>query len=158
MKMTCGGGSSIDFSSALNDVRRQHVDFVDDEDLVAIAHRRNRQALDDHFADVVDAGVRGGVDLEHVDVAAFGNLDAGVAYAARIGRRAVHAAERARQDARGGGLAAAARAGKHERVRDPLALQRVLERARDGLLSEDVFEFLRAPLARRALDRPWKLS
>ena len=87
MKMTCGGGSSIDLSSALNDERRQHVDFVDDEDLVAVADRRDRQALDDHFAHVVDAGVRGGVDLEHVDVAAFGDLDAGVADAARVRRR-----------------------------------------------------------------------
>ena len=57
------------------------------------------------------------------------------------------AVERARQDARRRRLAAAARAGEHERLRDALALQRVLQRARDGLLSEDVFELLRAPLA-----------
>ncbi len=55
------------------------MDFVDDEDLVAVADRHDAEAGDDHLADVVDAGVRGGVDLEDVDVAAFGDLDARVA-------------------------------------------------------------------------------
>ena len=40
MKTTCAGGSSIDFSSALNDARRELVHLVDDEHLVAIADRR----------------------------------------------------------------------------------------------------------------------
>ena len=57
--------------------------LVDEEDLVAVAHRRDRQPLDDHLAHVVDAGMRRGVDLEDVDVAALGNLDARVARAAR---------------------------------------------------------------------------
>ena len=48
------------------------------------------EARDDHFADVVDLRVRGGVDLEDVHVAPFGDLDARVAHAARIGRRALH--------------------------------------------------------------------
>ena len=127
--------------------RRQHVDFVDDEDLVAVAHRRNGQPFDNHLAHVVDARVGGGVDFEHVDVAAFGNLDARIAHAARFGRRPVHAAQRARQNPRGGRLAAAARTRQHERLRNPLALEGVLEGARDGLLPEDILEFLRAPLA-----------
>ena len=126
---------------------RQHVDFVDDEDLVAIADRGNRQAFDNHLADVVDAGVGRGVDFEHVDVAAFGNLDARVAHAAGLGRRPLHAAQRPRQDARRRRLAAAARARQHERLRDPLALERVLEGARDRLLSEHILELLRPPLA-----------
>ena len=42
MKTTCGGGSSIDFSSALNEWLRELVDLVDDEDLVAVADRRDR--------------------------------------------------------------------------------------------------------------------
>ena len=68
--------------------RRQLVDFVDDEDLVAVAHRHDAEAGDDHLADVVDAGVGRGVDLEDVDVAPFGDLDARVAHAARIGASA----------------------------------------------------------------------
>ena len=123
------------------------MDFVDDEDLVAVAHGRDRQPFDHHLAHVVDTGVRGGVDLEHVDVAPFGDFDAGVTLAARLRRRTLHAVERARQDASRGGLAAPARPRKDERLRDAPALERVLERTRHRLLAEDVFEFLRAPLA-----------
>ena len=61
------------------------MDFVDDEDLVAVADRTDGEAVDDHVAHVVDAGVRGGVDLEHVEVAALGDFDAHVADAARLG-------------------------------------------------------------------------
>ena len=63
------------------------MDFVDDEDLVAIADRRDAEAGDDDVADLVDLGVGGGVDLEDVHVAALRDLDAGVADAARIGGR-----------------------------------------------------------------------
>jgi predicted thioesterase len=127
--------------------RRQHVDFVDQEHLVAIAHRGNRQALDDHLAHVVDAGVGGRVDLQHVDVAALGDLDAGVADAARLGGRAVDAVERARQDAGAGGLAAAARAGEHERLGEAPTLEGVLQCPGHGLLAEHVIETLGTPLA-----------
>ena len=65
--------------------RGELVHFVDDEDLVAIAGGPHLQPADDHLTDVVDAGVRRGVDLEHVEVAALGDLDAGVADAARVG-------------------------------------------------------------------------
>ena len=63
------------------------MDFVDDENLVAVADRHDAEAGDDHFADVVDAGVGRRVDLEDVHVAAFGDLDAGVADAAGISGR-----------------------------------------------------------------------
>ena len=63
-------------------------------------------------------GVGRGVDLEDVDVAALGDFDARVADAARIGRRALHAIERARQNARGRRLADAAGPGEDERLRD----------------------------------------
>ena len=64
------------------------MDFVDDEDLEAIAHRRDRERLDDDLADGVDAGVGGAVDFEDVDVAALGDFDARVALAARLGASA----------------------------------------------------------------------
>ena len=51
---------------------RKHVNFVDDVDLVARADRGVADRVDD-LADVVDAGVRGGVHLDHVDVPAFGD-------------------------------------------------------------------------------------
>ena len=54
---------------------RQPVDLVDDEDLEAVAHGRDRQGLDDDLPDGVDAGVGGAVNLEDVNVAAFGNFN-----------------------------------------------------------------------------------
>ena len=50
--------------------RRQHVDFVDDVDLVARAGRRVAHAVVD-LADVVDAGMGRGVHFQHVHVPAF---------------------------------------------------------------------------------------
>ena len=79
----------------------------------------------------------------------FGDLDAGVADAARIGGRALHAVQRPRQDARRRRLADAARAGEHERLRQPSARERVAQRARDRLLPDDVVELLRPPLRAR---------
>ena len=61
------------------------MDLVDHEDLVAVAGGRDRQVADDDVADVVDAGVRGGVDFEDVEIAALGDLDAGLAFSAGIG-------------------------------------------------------------------------
>ena len=86
------------------------MNFVDDEDLVAIADRHDAQPRDDDLTNVVDLGVRGGIDLEHIDIASFGDLDAGVAGAARSRGRSLLAVQRARQDARGCGLADTARA------------------------------------------------
>ena len=52
------------------------MDFVDHEHLIAIASGCNREVADDDVADVVDTGVGRGVDLEDVEVAALGDLDA----------------------------------------------------------------------------------
>ena len=49
---------------------RQHVHFVEDVDLVARAHRRVADGVVD-LAHVVDAVVRGGVHLQHVEVPAL---------------------------------------------------------------------------------------
>ena len=72
MNLTCGGGSSSVLSRALNAAVREHVDFVDDVDLVA---RAAGAVLDvaAELADLVDAAVAGAVDLEHVDVVAGGD-------------------------------------------------------------------------------------
>ena len=65
MKSERGGGSSSVFSSALKASVVSMCDFIDDEDLVAVA----RGQVADRFAqlaDFVDAAVRGRVDFEHV--------------------------------------------------------------------------------------------
>ena len=126
---------------------REPVHFVDDEDLEAVPDRSDAQAGNDDLADLVDLRVGGGVDLEHVDVAALRNLDAGVTDAARVRGRSRDAVQPARQDARGRGLADAARAGKDERLRDAVGRNRVAQRLRDAALADDVIEPLRPPLA-----------
>ena len=123
------------------------MDLVDDEDLVAVAHRRHAEAGDDDVADLVDLRVGGGVDLEDVHVAPFGDLDAGVAGAAGIGGRPLLAVQAARQDARRRRLADAARAGEDERLRDALRRDGVAQRLRDAALADDVIEALRTPFA-----------
>ena len=53
---------------AVEGLLREHVHFVDDVDLGARRDRAIARVLDD-LAHVVDAGVRGGVHLDHVDMA-----------------------------------------------------------------------------------------
>ena len=125
--------------------------LVDQEHLVAVAGRGDRQPLDDHLADVVDAGVGGGVDLEHVDVAALGDLRARLAHAARRRRGPLHAVQGPGEDAGGGGLAAAARPGEDERLGQALALEGIAQGAGDRGLAQDVVERLGPPLPRERL-------
>src|SRR5262249_5357736 len=70
-------------------------------------------------------------------------LAAGLAHVAGRGGGRVDARERLGQDACGGGLADAARAPEQERVVDPPARDRILQRARHVLLADDAVEPLR---------------
>ena len=54
-------------------MRRQHVHFVDEVDLVAAARRRVLHVLE-QLARVVDLGARGGVDFDEIDEAALVDL------------------------------------------------------------------------------------
>ena len=69
----------------------------------------------------------------------------------RPGDRAVgqFVVERARQDARGRGLADAAHAGEDPGLRDAAGLERVRERAHHGVLADQVVEGRRAVFARQ---------
>ena len=127
--------------------------LVDDEHLVAVPDRRDGQSGNDDLPDVVDAGVAGGVDFEHVDVTPLSNLDARIALAARLGRRPLRTAQRPRQDARRRRLAAPARARKHVRMRDAAARDHVPQRTHVPLLADDVVEPLRAPFSGKNLIR-----
>src|SRR5262245_35159249 len=110
------------------------MDLVDHEHLVAIPGGANGEVADDDFADVVDAGVGCRVDLEHIEIAPLGNLDAGLALTTRIRSRAVHAVQRTRQNPSGRGLADASRAGKDKRLCETAAAERVAKRRGDVLL------------------------
>ena len=139
---------------AVERLLRQHVHFVDDVDLVARRRRGIAHAFDD-LADIVDAGARGGVHLLHVDMAALGDGDAGLAHAAGMdGRRRAlavraDAVQRARDDARRRRLAHAAHAGEHEGMGDAPGRERVGERLDQRLLPDQAGEILRAVFARQ---------
>ena len=73
---------------------------------------------------------------------AAGQVAARVALAARVGDGRLVAVERARQDARARGLAAAARAGEEVGVVDPVVRQRRAQRLGHVLLPDDLGEGL----------------
>ena len=130
----------------------EHVHLVDEVHLVARHQRLVARALDD-LAHVVDAGVGGGVHLQHVGVAAFHDLGAVAAELGHVEGRLVDAfalvVEGAREDARGGGLADAAHAGQHVALGDAIGGERVLERRHHGVLADQALEGGRAVLARQ---------
>ena len=127
-------------------VRRQHVHFVDQVDLVASARRRVLHVVE-QLARVVDLGARGRVDFEQVDETAGVDVDTGRALAARRRRHAGLAVQRLGEDAGDGRLADAARAGEQERVVDAARIERVGERAADVVLTDELVERARAPFA-----------
>ena len=131
---------------------RQALRLVDDVDLLAARHRRGGRLLA-QVAGVVDPAVRGGVDLDDVDVGALADRDALVADAARLGRGALLAVDHLGQDARGRGLARSARAAEQERVGQPALADRARERAHDVILAEELGRRLRpvAPVERLVL-------
>ena len=127
---------------------REHVDLVDDVDLLAPLGRGVADGLA-QVAGVLDAAVGGAVDLHHVDRLAADDLPAEVAHAAGRGGRPLRAAQRLGQDAGGAGLAHAAGPGEQEGVVHPPEGDGVAQRAGDVLLTDQVLEALRPVLARK---------
>ena len=130
---------------------RQHVDFVDEVDLVAPHGRRVARVVQD-LAHVVDAGVRRGIELEQVDEAARIDVDACRARAAgRRGHTVREAIEALGENPRDRGLAHAAGAGEEVRVVQTTAFERVGQRLHDMLLARELGERFRPPFAGKDL-------
>ena len=66
---------------------REHVDLVDDVDLVASTRRRKLHAVDDLLADVVDAGAACRVELVDVGMLSRGDKLAVLARSVGVGSR-----------------------------------------------------------------------
>src|SRR5699024_728090 len=94
----------------------------------------------------VHTAVAGGVDLHHVETpgTAVGEIAAGVALATGDVRRPLGAVQAAREDARRGGFATAARAGEQVGMTDPPGPQSTPQRRGDGVLADHFGEGLRA--------------
>ena len=135
-------------------VRRQHVDFVDDVDLVPRGDRRIADAVDDR-PDVVDAGVRGGIHLQHIHVPGFHDrLAVPPEFGHRDGRAGIGMAvadvvEPTCQDAGGRRLADAANAGEHPGLGNAIGNERIGQGPHHGGLANQVVEILGAVLARQ---------
>jgi hypothetical protein len=155
----------------IESIARQHVDFVDNIDLVARRHRRVADLFDD-LAHVVHAGIGGRVHLDHVDMAALGNRSAGFAHAARVdGRPALpvrpDAVQRLGDQPRGRGLADPAHARHQEGMRQPVTRDGIGKGAHHRFLPDQLGKGLRpvfarehavglAPRCRRRANRRWR--
>ena len=124
----------------------EHVDFVDDVDLVAALVRRVPDLVA-QIANVVDAAVAGRVDLDEVERAGLVDRLADFARIVRLPVLRVAAVGGLRHDAGGARLARSARAGEQVRMGEPSERHGVPQRLRDGLLSDDLFQSPRTPFS-----------
>ena len=124
-------------------VRRERVRLVQDVDLVAALGRLLRDAFA-NLADVVDAAVRGGVHLDHVERGRIVDAQADRARAVGLRGRAALAVERLREDLGERRLARAARPREQVGMRDAALIDRGSERAHDVILTHHVRERARA--------------
>ena len=121
----------------------EHVAFIHHIHLPARLHRREPGAFD-QVADVVDAGVGGRVDFDHVQGGARRDRGAELAGAAgfRGGSFTAQAIERAGQDARAGGLAGAARTTEQISGRNAAGAQGMTEGGGDRFLPHQLIQAL----------------
>ena len=115
----------------------QHVDFVDDVDLVACRNRRITHRLND-LPDIVHAGIRSRVHLDDVHVPPLGDGNTSFAHPARIDRGALFAIERLGDQPCSRRLADAPHTGQEEGMGQPVALDRIAKR-RDHCILPDQF-------------------
>ena len=124
---------------------RELVRLVEDVDLVAAFGGLEHDSLPD-LANVVDAALRSGIHLDHVERGAAGDRDAGVADLVRRRRGALHAVQPFGEDPRERGLAGAARPCEEIGLAHLPGGDRVLQRPDDRFLADDLVEVLRAVL------------
>jgi len=138
-------------------ILRQHVHFVDDIDLVARRNRRVPHRLDD-LAHIVDASVRRGVHLDDVDMPPLGDRHARLAHAARIDRGTTGAVQADAVQRLGDQPCSrrfpdAAHTRHQECMCQPVALDRIAERAHHRVLPDKFRKSLRPVFARE--DAVW---
>ena len=124
--------------------------FVDDVNLEAPAGR-GIQRVFEQIAHIVDLRVGSGVELDQIDKTSAIDFNARPALAAGLGGNAGFAVERLGDNAREGGLAHAARAGKQIGMMQALLLERIGKRRHHVLLPDQFGKGLGTPLARENL-------
>ena len=125
----------------------EHVDFIDDEDLVPVAGRDYSAVFSissrTSSTPVLEAA---SISRTSMQLPAAISMQAG-RIAARFARLAVMAVQRLRQNAGRRGFAAAARSGEKKGMRDAAALKRIQQGAGDMLLPYEFMEVLGTPFA-----------
>ena len=127
-----GGRFFESFQEGVEGAFREHVNFVDDVDFI-FPFRGGDGGFFAEVADVVDAGVTGGVDFDDVEVRIFEFVFEAVNFVS--------------EDAGDGSFAAAARAGEEVAVRSFAGFEGGFERLCDLVLTNDFVEFFRAIFA-----------
>ena len=120
----------------------QHVDLVDDIDLVVATNRRVAHTIDDLLAHIVHAGVGGGVELVHVRMLARG--DELAVFAGAIGKvsSSLLAEERLCKQASHRGLARSARSAEQVRMAGASLKHGTAQRCHHVLLAHNVVKRL----------------
>ena len=151
MNTTCGGGSSSDLRSASNACADRRCT----SSMMKILWRSRtgvmpRPAM--MMSRILSTWVCVAASISRTSMSRPSAISThGVAHAARLRRRTLHAIERPRQNACRRRLADAARTGEHERVRDAPAGERVSERLGHAALADDLVEPPGPPFAGKHL-------
>ena len=138
------------FQQGIESLVGQHVDFVDDVNLIAGLRRRELHVFP-QVADLVDPPVGGGVDLIDIHRRAFVDQLAGTATVAGRRRRSFLAVQRLRQHFGGAGLAGSARSGEQVGMGNPPRRDRVFQCHAHVFLPDQPFEIPRPPLSVQCL-------
>jgi hypothetical protein len=125
---------------------RQHVNLIDDVDLLA-SSRGGKGDPRKHVSGLVDLRVRSRVHLDDVQRRSLGDRNARIALAAGFGCRSLDAVQCLREKAGHRGLARSPRPREQVRVSNPILGDGVRERLRYVLLAEDLGECLWSVLA-----------
>jgi len=120
--------------------------FVDDIDFETPDGRRVNRAIE-QFAHAVDLRIRGRVYFNQVNESSGADLDAGIAFSARLIGNTSLTIQRLGNDSRKRGFADAARASKQIGMMQPLLLERIGQCADHMLLSDQLGKRLGPPLA-----------
>ena len=144
---TAGGEAAIDLALSYRNGRvyTLETDFGEYTRRAAV-HGREVHRLP-QVADFVNAAVGSRIDLKDVHGGTITNLAARLALAAGVRRRAVLAVQRPGQDLGRAGLACAPGAGKEIGMADAAGGNGTPQRAADMLLSHQILEGFRSPLA-----------
>ena len=125
--------------------RRQHMHLVDDIHLITALDRRKRNLLL-QLLDLVNTAVGRSVNLQNIHRGAGGNPLAIMTMTAGLGRRPLLTVQRLCQNTRCTCLACAARTAEQIGMRNPAAVQSILQRCLDCLLTDKGVKILRPPL------------